>query len=164
MTQLVVVRNPFDRTERDVRTVPAGSQSTVAALVGEYIPAGVDVSVSINGHVLAREAWPTYSLAPRDEMVVMPVVGKGNSLLGAVLMIAVMVAAPYAAAAMLGEAMTAAGVAAASASYGMGFMAVQLGFGLVGGMAVGSLIDAGIDVKADLAISQNLHQLEGALE
>lgn len=135
MTQLVVLRNPFDRSERDVHELPVGAQSTVDALVGEYIPAGADVSVSVNGHVLAREARLTYALAPADQVVMTPLIhGDDFNPLSAVLMLAVMAVAGPAAFALYGAAggtMAAAGFAASTAG-----MLMSAGIGAQGGMVI----------------------------
>ncbi len=137
--QLVVVRNPFDRTQREAFAIREGA--TVGALVGEYIPAGVDVYVSINGHLLKREAWAGYALVPRDQMVIVPCVqGGGDNLLGTVLMVALAVAAPgigAAAAGAMGLGTATLGLGLSAAAWGS---IIAAGVGLVGSMVIGSLM------------------------
>ena len=97
MTQLVVIRNPFDCRERD--TFAIEGQRPVAALVGEYIPAGategVELVAVINGAVVPREEWETRCLSPGEQLIVLPVIGKGGGgLLGSLASLALMVVAP----------------------------------------------------------------------
>ena len=87
-SQLVIVRNPFDRTDREVRDLTCTGRMTVAALVGEYLPADLPVTVSVNGLVIDPMLWGQEIVAG-DQVVVVPRVGEGGKgLLGAVLMIA----------------------------------------------------------------------------
>jgi hypothetical protein len=131
--RLVVVKNPFDRRERDVIVLPDPGR-TVESLVGEYIPAGIDIDVSINGLGIAPPHWAGRTLAPGEELLVLPhVAGGGSSPLGAILAIAVMVAAPWLAvevSAGLGLGLTAGSV---------GLMMLQAGIGIVGSMLIGAL-------------------------
>lgn len=133
MSELILVKNPFDRSAREVRVLPDDAPRTVAALVGEYIPAGVEVDVSVNGHLLRRDAWAGTALAPGDQMVAVPrVCGDGFNPLAAILSIAVIVAAPYAAAALMGTTV-------AAATGGIGFTLLSAGIAMTGSMIVGAL-------------------------
>lgn len=135
MTQLVVLRNPFDRSERDVHELPVGAQSTVDALVGEYIPAGLDVDVSIGGVHLAPVHWAGRILNAGEQLLVVPhIAGDNFNPLSAVLMLAVMAVAGPAAFALYGAAggtMAAAGFAASTAGTLM-----SAGIGAQGGMVI----------------------------
>jgi len=136
MPQLVIVRNPFDRSKRDVHDLAA--QSSVAALVGEYIPAGVDVNVSVNGRMIEREAWPAYELAPRDQMVIVPrVQGGDNALIGAVLMIGLSIVAPGIGTAIAGSMVEAGMITASSAAMW------------------GTIIGAGVGAQGPLVVSKS---------
>lgn len=137
--RLVVVRNPFDRRERDERLIAVPSAPTIEALVGEYLPAGTrdgtDLAVSVNGEVVPREAWPHRTIAAGDQMVAMPVLhdGDGGGLLSTVLSVALMVVAPYAAAAL--NVSLGLGLVAGS----MGMMALTAGVSLLGAALIGAL-------------------------
>ena len=138
--RLVVIRNPFDRRERDERLIAVPSAPTIEALVGEYLPAGVgegvELVVSVNGAVVPREDWAARTITAGDQMVAMPVVhGGGKGILGAVLSIALMVVAPYAATALY----AAMGGTFVMASAGLMISALSIGISLIGSSLIGAL-------------------------
>lgn len=135
--RLVVVRNPFDRRERDERLIAVPSAPTIEALIGEYLPAGTsdgtshgtshgtELVVSVNGQVVPRDAWASRTITAGDQMIAMPVLhGGGDGILGAVLSVALMVVAP--------------GIGAAIASsMGLGAIATIGSFTLTWGTVIG---------------------------
>ena len=135
--RLVVVRNPFDRRERDERLIAVPSAPTIEALIGEYLPAGTsdgtshgtshgtELVVSVNGQVVPRDAWASRTITAGDQMIAMPVLhGGGDGILGAVLSVALMVVAP--------------GIGAAIASsMGLGAIATIGSFTLTWGAVIG---------------------------
>lgn len=136
----VVVRNPFDRTERDERFVSFDDAPTIEALVGEYLPAGLDIAASVNGQLVPTEQWSTYELTRNAQLVIVPRIHKGGGgMLSAVLSIALMVVAPAIGAAIassLGMAGTAFTVFGSAISWGAVFGA---GVSLLGSMLIGAL-------------------------
>ena len=134
--RLIVIKNPFERRERNIIALPVG-ESTVAALVGEYIPAGVDVDVSVNGLRIDPASWAERTLAMGEELLITPRVGNGGlkGILSAALMIAVMVYAPeiaFSAYGAAGGAMAAGAFAASTAG-----MLLTAGVGAHGGLLIG---------------------------
>lgn len=95
--KVVTVKNPFRRADRDIKAVDYNGE-TVEVLCKRAVPADIDVTVSINGLVIERQFWTSTTLRPGDELVVIPKVqgggGDDKNILGAVMMIAVAVAAP----------------------------------------------------------------------
>lgn len=140
MSELVVVRNPFDRRHRDVRPIPAG-RVTVAALVGEYLPAGasagVELVVSVNGSRLPQEQWSGRVLEAHDQMVVMPVIhgDDDGGFLAVIASVALMVVAPQLAPALY----SALGGTYVMASAPFMIAALQVGISLVGNAIIGAL-------------------------
>ena len=140
--RLIVIRNPFDRRERDERVVSSPVAQTVDALVGEYLPAGcaegTELVVSINGAVVPQEEWTTRQILPGDQMVALPVVrGGGGGILGSVLSIAMMVIAPEIAAFAYGE-IAAAGAGAWLTSFEYTLFSGAIS--MVGSALIGALI------------------------
>lgn len=131
--QLVIVRNPFDRRIRDERSLPLDA-SSVAEILAANLPLCGEVSVAIDGELITREEWDVRTLKPGEQLVVMPTVHGGDNTLGMVLMVAVAVMAPYAAAAIN----TSMGLGLAAGSLGMGLLTA--GVGLLGSMVVGGLM------------------------
>ncbi len=145
MPQLVIVHDPFNRSKRDVHNL--SEQSTVAALVGEYIPAGVSGTVSINGRKLAEEEWPTFVPAPDHQVVFVPrVQGGGDNLLGSVLMIGLAVASGPIGATLAGQGMLELGVS----TLGLGLQTATWGM----------IIGAGVGAHGPLALSKSTAQQE----
>jgi len=108
--ELICVRNPFNRTDREVTSVSYGNQS-LAGILQQYIPKDIKVNVSINGKIILKEAWQLTYPQVGEQIVVVPLVAGGDDdkiILNMVLMIAVAWAAPQLVAGLPG-AMTAAG-------------------------------------------------------
>ena len=132
---LVVVRNPFDRRIRDERLLTFDTMPTVADMVRVYLPMSPELSISVDGELITSEEWALRTLKPGEQMIVLPMVQKGgNGILSAVLMIAVMVMAPYAAA-YLNTAMS---LGFAAGGVGMGLLSA--GIAVVGSMVIGGLL------------------------
>jgi predicted phage tail protein/sulfur carrier protein ThiS len=138
--RLVIIRNPFERRERDEQLVTSPVARTVESLVGEYLPAGcgdgVELVVSINGSIVPQPEWATRQIIPGDQMIAMPVVrGGDDGIFGMVLSIALMVYAPYLAA----ELYVGLGGTFVAADAGLMIMGLQAGIGLVGSALIGAL-------------------------
>lgn len=139
--RLIVVRNPFDRRERDERQIAVSSAPTIEALVGEYLPAGApdgtELAVAVNGERVPVAEWGSRIIRPGDEMVAMPVVhGGGGGILGSIASIALMVVAPYIAPAIYG----ALGGTLVAANAGLMIAGITMAVGLVGSAVIGSLL------------------------
>lgn len=148
--RLVIIRNPFDRRERDERLIAVPSAPTVEALVGEYLPAGTaegsrdgtrdgtELVVSINGEVVPRADWGSRRIVAGDQMVAMPVLHDDDGVLGMVLSIGLMIVAPGIGAAIAGE--LGLGAIATFGSYTLTWGTV-IGFGvsLLGSAVIGAL-------------------------
>lgn len=77
--QLVIVRNPFDRSERDVRFISVHSRMGLAGFVQRYVPAppeGTELVYSINGRI--AETLKKTKLCDGDCIVVVPKVAGGG--------------------------------------------------------------------------------------
>lgn len=143
MHKIIVVKNPFDRRDQAAFSIPPVDGRTVAALVGEYIPAGVDVHASINGQIVPRESWASRSIVVGDLVVFVPRVQGGRNPLAIIAIIALAIAAPQLGVyfANLAELGYVAGAAtAATAAYGA---VIGAGISLVGGLVINSVF--GID-------------------
>lgn len=127
---LIVVRNPFDHTERDDYMLPA--QSTVAQIIAAQLPVSVELVAAINGELVTREEWETRTLKPGEQMVVMPLVLKDNGILGTVLMIGLSIAAP--------------GIGSSIAG------AMNLGSGTIMGIGWGQVIGMGVSMLGSAII------------
>lgn len=129
---LVVVRNPFDRRERDVSTRPLAPGMSLGLLRAQYFPASVEVAVSVNGAVIPAGQLDLVTLREGDQVTMLPMIhgggDGGKDVLRMVALIALVVAAPYAAAYM---------------AWGTGIGSVmlwQMGVVMVGGMLINSLL------------------------
>jgi len=137
---LVVVRNPFDRSNRDERMLSLDDTLTIARIVDECLPMSAELSVSINGEVITKDEWDARTLKPGEQMVVMPLVHGGDNLLGSILMIALAVMAPGIGTALAGS------LGLGTATLGMGLSAATwgtimgAGIGMAGSMVVGGLM------------------------
>lgn len=144
--RLIVVRNPFDRRERDERQIAVSSAPTIEALVGEYLPAGApdgtELAVAVNGERVPMAEWGSRIIRPGDEMVAMPVVhGGGGGILGSIASIALMVVAPYIGAAVAGSGWAATAIMGSSwLTAGIISAGVTMAVGLVGSAVIGSLL------------------------
>lgn len=139
-------RNPFQSAERDMCRMAPGS--TVAdwmrmQAIDEF---PLPTICLVNGQPLLRRDWAIRPLAMQDVVVLVSLPGGGgggggSNPLRAVLSIAVMVMAPYAAAGLMGYGFGAAGLAAAQAAMGaIGFSLVAAGVSMVGMALVNALV------------------------
>lgn len=144
--RLVIIRNPFDRRERDERLIAVPSAPTIEALVGEYLPAGTaegtrdgtELVVSINGAVVPRDDWATRRIAAGDQMVAMPVLHDDDGVLGMVLSIGLMIVAPMAGAAIASS--MGLGTIATIGSYALTWgTVIGVGVSLLGSAVIGAL-------------------------
>lgn len=87
---LIVVKNPFDRRERD-ETIEPWKEQTLADLKARFAP-DVDVTISVMGSPIPQEIWNEYIPLKGEQVVMIPVV-EGDDGLRSALMIVVMVAA-----------------------------------------------------------------------
>lgn len=135
---LVKIQNPFNRRDREISTLEYEGPTTLNNLRDEQFPSGLDVVISINGKVASVEEWPLTFVRPSDCVVFTPMVHGGDSdgkdVLRIVAMIAIMIAAPYAAAGLSG--LMELGLAAGSG----GMLALTGAVMLVGGLLVNALL------------------------
>jgi len=74
---LVKRHNPFDPNNTD-RTVYEMDNSSLGALVSKHCPDDIELSVSINGAIVAKEYWLKTVLYSNDVVVITPLVGGSN--------------------------------------------------------------------------------------
>lgn len=134
---LVVVHNPFDRSQRDERLLPMAGELTVARLVAEHLPVSASLCVAIDGKLIAQEDWEKRVIKDGEQLVVMPTVHDGDMLRG-VLMLAVIAYAPYLTNFIGGSGLVA-GTAGTFAATGAGMM-VTAGLTMAGSMLIGGLL------------------------
>jgi len=133
-SSLVIVRNPFDRRQRDERLVSLLGDVTVSKLISTHFPCHSALQVAIDGEMIAPGAWASRALRPGEQMVVMPAVHDGETL-GVILTIAVIAFAPYAAGyttIMTGGAFGGAG--------SFGLLALTAGYSILGSALIGALL------------------------
>jgi len=139
--QLVQVKNPFDRKKREVTTLAFKRQS-LQQLYDELVPKDIDVVISVNGQPVEKQFWPTTIPRVGDQIVVMPVVSGGGddkAILGAILTIALVWAAPGISALAIGRGWEAGMIAGFG---GLSLMHAVAGVGvmLAGGMLINSIM------------------------
>lgn len=128
---LVIVRNPFDRSDRDLKFIPI-EDATVGYLV--RLAGETEFTAAIDGEVITRDEWESRKIRQGEQLTLVPVLhggGGDNQLLSTVAMIAIAVAAPYAAAAIMGTTV---------ATLGFAGLALSVGIQIAGGMLVNSLL------------------------
>jgi predicted phage tail protein len=146
----IVIHNPFQRQNKEIKPLKVGD--SLATICWEYLqelkqkynlyidPQKADefITVSVNGNIIPMSFWGNYHPLEGDQILIMPVVGKGDSekqILNIVAMIAVLVYAPQFAQGLSGA--TAAEVAAGTA--GMGYTIAYVSTVVVGGVLISSL-------------------------
>jgi len=141
----IVVKNPFDRKQRDIQNLEFKDE-TLEQLKDKYLPSDLDVVISINGMVIERIFWNTTIPKLGDEIVFMPVVSGGGDddkqILGAVLMIALVIAVGPAGFGFIAEGAS------------LGSMALGVGIMVAGGVLINSLMPGpqapkGLDFDAE---------------
>lgn len=96
---LILVRNPFNRRDRDVKTLPMAPGMSLSLLRSQYFP-GTDVAVSVNGAIVPVEQQELITLLEGDEVMIIPTIHDGDggggekNILRTVALIALVVAAP----------------------------------------------------------------------
>lgn len=94
--ELVIVKNPFDKSDREVRTSEYTRQS-VQELILNQLPLGIAYTVSVNGQIIEDTCWGETYPFPGDQVVVITKILGGSdgkkSILRTVLMIVVTVVA-----------------------------------------------------------------------
>ncbi len=132
---LVIVHNPFKRTDRDIKTVPYNGEP-LSEIVKRNLPQDVDVVVSINGKPIPKEIWDKTYLKAGDQVLIVPKIhgggdddDKGEGILGAIASIAIAVVSVAVGGAVLGAiggwAGRILGAIAATATYAVGGMIVN---------------------------------------
>lgn len=119
MINIVLIKNPFNVRDRDIKQVPYSVVKTLAGYIAE-LSLEEDIVVAVNGGVVPKEDWGKISLAPDSSVVICPVIGKGGSgknVLTIIAGIALSVVSMGVGSAVAGGAMFGAG-AAAMASWG----------------------------------------------
>jgi len=90
--KLIVVENPFKRTDTKVSTVEYQGE-TLLELRNKTFPEEVGVSISINGGIVPQQCWATRRPRNHEEIMMVPVVsggdGGGKMILNIVIMLAV---------------------------------------------------------------------------
>ena len=126
MITLVLIKNPFDIHNRDIKNV---EYSAVKTLTGYVLDTKITdaVKVAVNGRLIDESEWPTTIRADGDNIVICPVVGKGGgggkNVLGMVAAIALSVVSMGVGSAVTGGAMFGAGSVAMTSWTFAGYLA-----------------------------------------
>jgi len=140
--ELLVVQNPFDRRKRALSSVSYEGQS-LYDLRTQYVPADIEVAISINGTIIEKEHWPYVHPRPGDQIAIVPLISGGGdggkNVLGAITMIALIWATPGLSAMAIGEAWKV-GMAAGFAGLGLWHAVAGVGILLAGGMLINSVM------------------------
>ena len=136
-TSLVVIHNPFERSNRDVRVLDITARPTVSQLLADYAPNAPELVVSINGVVITEEEWGNRELCLGEQLVVTPKLQKGG-ILAAILTILVVIYAPYLVN-FLAQGAWVGAVAGSFAATGLG-IAMTIGISMIGGYLVNALV------------------------
>ena len=137
MNDLIIIRNPFARQERDCIPLTGGTH-TIQQLVDMHLhtaPTGVEFAASINGAVVPKDLWATTTVGSGDQLVVIPVVRGGGDGLGMILTIALMVVAPQLATSLY----TSMGGTFVTSAAPWLIKGLEIGIGLIGSQVVGAL-------------------------
>ncbi len=132
--ELVIVKNPFDRSSREVRHAEHKQQS-IQTLILEQLPLGIEYNVAINGQLIEQSSWGVIYPCAGDQLVVTTAIhggGGGKNILRTVLMIVVMVIAT-----LTQQHYITAGLVAEG---GWGATAIFSGIMVVGGMLVNAIV------------------------
>lgn len=102
--QLIKIYNPFNRADKDIIPIPCDGTQSLLNIKQKYFPEDVNYVISLNGRIVQKEYLPTTFPYEGDYILFVPEIqgggGGGKTILRAVMMIGIAVAAPYAAAAM----------------------------------------------------------------
>ena len=130
---------PHPLTAEERHSIVAAPGQTLEDVMAPTLPAVLPAVASVNGNLVARSEWAGVVLQPTDVIQVRAKLegggGGGSNPIKAILSIAVLVAAPYAAAAILGT--TAAAITAGAA--GIGASLLSAGIAVGGIMVVNAL-------------------------
>lgn len=77
MINIVLIKNPFDVRDRDIKQVPYSAVKTLAGYIAD-LDIDDDIAVAVNGGIVPREDWPNTSLASGASVVVCPVIAGGG--------------------------------------------------------------------------------------
>lgn len=148
--QLIKVPNPFQVSKKEV-TELAWAGQTIEQIIRsalqqadvkiQYEDASQFFTISVNGLIIPKSSWDTYRPAPKDCIVITPVIGKGQNekmVLGIVLMIVTFGIAGPAAFAMGGAAAGATTYAGLSSLSTLG-MVYATGIMVAGGMLISGM-------------------------
>lgn len=126
---LIIVKDPFRRHDREIKPV-ACDQSLLA--IRDTLPKDVEFVVSINGKIIPREQLSVIYPGEGDSIVCVPEILDGKTIFRSLLMIAITIAAPFAAAAM--------GFVTAAGALTVTGMFIAGGIALVGGLLLNVLL------------------------
>jgi predicted phage tail protein len=154
MVSLIKVTNPFSRVDREYSVIDAGTK-TLLDLRNETFPLDLDVSVTLNGKVIAINDLQYIKPKENDCILMLPSLtgggdGGGKDILRAVAMIAVVaialvLAVPSGGTSIFGTA----SLYAAGAVGTFGAAAIGMGVMLAGGLLINSLLPPSV-VSTDL--------------
>lgn len=131
---LIKIHNPFNRADRDFQVIDHKPLQSLLDIRNEHLPLDVDFSVSVNGKIVQKNELALTYLTSGDQILFVPEIhggggGDGKGILGSILMIAVAIAAPFAAKAILGV---------STMTFGATLLAA--GLTMVGGLLVNALL------------------------
>lgn len=141
------VKNPLVVERDEVMLIEIGANDTLLDIRNKFYPQDVPCVVVRNGEIIQSEKLGLYFPVPDDRIIITPDIfggghggdNEGKQILGAVLMIAVAIAAPYALAAIGIGGFTTAGAFAIGGSILLGSLAIA-GVVVAGGLLVNALL------------------------
>jgi predicted phage tail protein len=144
--QLVKVHNPFNRRDKDIKTVPFLGQNLLQ-LREEHFPNELDVVISVNGLVIPEKDLQFTLPRENDQILFIPEIegGGGKDPLRALLMIGVMVGAMLLAPAL---------VPGALMQYAWSVPVIQFGLTMAGALIVNALLPPNIPTINEGEVSQ----------
>lgn len=144
--QLIKIKNPFNRTDRDMQVIDYQPGQTLFDIRNAHFPADVNVVVSMNGKIVPRDELSLSVPVAGSQILFISDIESGQDIIKTIAIIAVVAAAPYLGAAVLGYGWGAAGVTAAwtSSPFLMGMATGLIGVG--GSYLVNSLLPQQVDM------------------
>lgn len=135
--KIITLKNPFDRSSRELSEFKYDPNATLLDLRMLHFPSDVQVKIAVNGHIVPFSEWDNYHLAKGDQVLFTPTVGDSDFLRTA-LMMAVVAATLIVAPELTFAAFT--GLGLGGAGFGLGTYFAMQGLFTVGLMYAGGAL------------------------